>query len=78
MKDIQIHQNQEKIKILELRRDYRLKVISLIFNLDCYMETSKWVYWKDKWYYLGSYGAMLTDCITPDGYRVDKDGIWIK
>ena len=48
------------------------------FNLDCYMETSKWVYWKDKWYYLGSYGAMLTNCITPDGYRVDKNGVWIK
>lgn len=25
-----------------------------------------------------AYDAMLTNCITPDGYRVDKNGVWIK
>ena len=43
-----------------------------------YMYYSKWCLWKNKYYYLGADGAMLTDCITPDGYRVDKDGVWIK
>ena len=28
-------------------------------------------------YYVGSTGAMLADCITPDGYRVGQDGKWI-
>ena len=34
----------------------------------------------DKWignYYLGSDGAMLTDTVTPDGYRVGSDGRWV-
>ena len=44
----------------------------------CEMATRYWCLWKNKYYYLGSDGAMLTDCITPDGYRVDKDGVWIK
>ena len=43
-----------------------------------YMYYSKWCLWKNKYYYLGADGAMLTDCITPDGYKVDKDGVWIK
>ncbi|MDO5118866.1 MAG: hypothetical protein Q4D48_02175 [Coriobacteriales bacterium] len=33
----------------------------------------------DRWvgnYYLGSNGAMLTDTITPDGYRVKASGAW--
>ena len=44
----------------------------------CEMATNYWCLWKNKYYYLGSDGAMLTDCITPDGYRVDKNGVWIK
>lgn len=28
-------------------------------------------------YYVGSTGAMLSDTITPDGYRVGADGLWI-
>ena len=37
------------------------------------MKTNYWCLWKNKYYYLGSDGAMLTNCITPDGYSVDKD-----
>ena len=44
----------------------------------CEMATRYWCLWKNKYYYLGLDGAMLTDCITPDGYMVDKDGVWIK
>ena len=29
-----------------------------------------------RWYYLGTDGAMLTDTVTPDGYRVDGNGAW--
>jgi len=29
------------------------------------------------WYYFGIDGKMLYDIITPDGYRLDKDGRWI-
>ncbi|MDD6032926.1 MAG: DUF6273 domain-containing protein [Oscillospiraceae bacterium] len=41
------------------------------------MLTSKWLYWKGAWYYLGESGAMLTGTVTPDGYRVDENGVWI-
>ena len=30
------------------------------------------------WYYMGADGYMLTDTTTPDGYKVNKDGAWVK
>ena len=40
---------------------------------------NRWVYARDKkWYYLGKSGVMLTNTTTPDGYRVDKNGVWIR
>ena len=42
------------------------------FNDAGYMVTNQWV--GD--YYLGSTGSMLTNTITPDGYRVDYNGVW--
>lgn len=42
------------------------------------MVENKWVLCGGKWYYLGSDGAMLTDTVTPDGYYVGKDGVWVK
>ena len=48
------------------------------FDNNCYMKTNYWCLWKNKYYYLGSDGAMLTNCITPDGYKVGNDGAWIK
>lgn len=44
------------------------------FNQDGYMISNAWV----GNYYLGSDGAMLTNTITPDGYRVGADGTWIQ
>lgn len=32
----------------------------------------------DKWYYLGADGACLMSTTTPDGYRVDENGAWIR
>lgn len=30
------------------------------------------------WYYMGADGYMLTNTITPDGYAVNADGVWIQ
>lgn len=46
------------------------------FDEKGYMKTG-WVLYKELWYYLGADGDMLVDMITPDGYRVDKEGVWI-
>ncbi len=40
------------------------------------MVKDQWVEWKEKWYYLSSDGKMAFDTITPDGYRVDQEGVW--
>ena len=42
------------------------------------MVENKWILTNGVWYYLGSDGAMLTDTVTPDGYYVGKDGVWVK
>ena len=41
------------------------------------LQTNTWLLYKNQWYYLGSDGKMLTDSKTPDGYLVNKEGIWI-
>lgn len=33
---------------------------------------------EGNWYYLGPDGVMLTNTMTPDGYRVGADGVWIQ
>lgn len=40
------------------------------------METG-WVQVDSKWYYLNKSGALLTNTITPDGYKVNRDGVWV-
>lgn len=40
------------------------------FDNNCYMVSDKWILDNDKWYRLGSYGAMLT------GWFKDTDGLW--
>lgn len=35
-----------------------------------------WISLGDKWYYLDENGAMVSDGLTPDGYYVDKNGVW--
>ncbi|MBF0992764.1 MAG: prolyl oligopeptidase family serine peptidase [Granulicatella sp.] len=37
-----------------------------------------WVQVKSSWYYLNKSGALLTNTVTPDGYRVNRDGVWVK
>ena len=41
------------------------------------LQTNSWLLYKNQWYYLGSDGKMLTESRTPDGYLVNKEGIWI-
>ncbi len=41
------------------------------------METG-WVQVDGKWYYLDESGALLTNTTTPDGYKVNRDGVWVK
>lgn len=48
------------------------------FNGGGYMVKDKWVEWKGDWYYLLSDGKMAVDTITPDGYRVDENGVWVR
>ena len=37
-----------------------------------------WIKSHNLWYYLDSSGAMLHDAMTPDGYYVNSDGIWVE
>ena len=46
------------------------------FDQEGYMKKG-WVFWKEKWYYLGENGDMLVNTTTPDGYKVDKEGVYI-
>lgn len=43
-----------------------------------HMIFSEWVQDGGAWYYLGSSGALLTNTTTPDGRKVDENGIWIQ
>ena len=62
-----------------------LKINNLWYCFDAsgYMRTG-WIQAGDgKWYYCdpregGTQGAMLTNTTTPDGYRVDANGVWIQ
>lgn len=37
-----------------------------------------WIKLADKWYYLNADGKMAANAMTPDGYKVDEDGVWIQ
>ena len=41
------------------------------------MASSKWVKSGIAWYYLNAGGDMAVNIITPDGYKVDINGVWI-
>ncbi len=36
-----------------------------------------WLLWNEHWYYLKADGIMAADEMTPDGYRIGPDGIWV-
>jgi glucan-binding YG repeat protein len=37
-----------------------------------------WIKLADKWYYLNADGKMAANTVTPDGYHVDENGVWIQ
>lgn len=42
-----------------------------------------WHMIEGKWYYFeekegADQGMLLTDCVTPDGYRVNANGVWVR
>lgn len=41
-------------------------------------KASGWILDDGKYYYIGDKGYMLMNTTTPDGYKVDKDGVWIE
>lgn len=43
------------------------------FNEEGYMG-SGWIWWNGGWYYCAASGEMLSDAVTPDGFRLDKTG----
>ena len=41
--------------------------------------TNQWYQNTDgKWYYIGADGYMMINAITPDGFQVDNNGVWIQ
>ena len=43
-----------------------------------YMYRDAWIPYKRDYYYVGADGAMWYNATTPDGYRVDGNGKWIR
>lgn len=37
-----------------------------------------WRLINDKWYYFQANGKLLINSVTPDGYKVDVEGVWVK
>ncbi len=37
-----------------------------------------WVMINNKWYYYDDDGSMLKNTTTPDGYKVDSEGVWVE
>ena len=42
------------------------------------MAKSRWIQTNGYWYYVSADGALFVNGTTPDGYRVDANGVWIQ
>lgn len=42
------------------------------------MKKSAWLLWKGDYYYLTGSGRMAASTVTPDGYTVGADGVWVQ
>lgn len=47
------------------------------FSSDGSMKTG-WLQWNGLWYYMNPDGTMAVNIITPDGYNINGDGVWIQ
>lgn len=45
---------------------------------DCSMAESQWLWIDDECYCFNNSGEMYVNCTTPDNYKVDETGAWIK
>jgi len=45
---------------------------------NCAMAKNEWIEYNGKSYYLNEHGEMLVNTTTPDGYKVDSTGAWVK
>ncbi|MGE5627664.1 MAG: N-acetylmuramoyl-L-alanine amidase [Solirubrobacterales bacterium] len=43
---------------------------------DGIIKTSSWVSNNGNWYYVSTDGSLAVSTLTPDGYRVDSNGVW--
>ncbi len=48
------------------------------YNENGVMAKSCWIQTNGYWYYVGADGALYVSTTTPDGYKVDANGVWIK
>lgn len=42
------------------------------------MKLSKWIQTNNMWYYVDQAGALFVNGTTPDGYKVDQNGVWVQ
>ena len=42
------------------------------------LKVNTWFEKNGKWYYASESGAILRNTVTPDGYKVNEKGEWIK
>ncbi len=47
------------------------------FNANGDMQTG-WLLYNNKWYYFNANGDMAVNTVTPDGYQIGEDGVWIE
>lgn len=57
---------------------YQIGGIWYFFRPSGGLAKSRWIETGGKWYYVDGNGSLFTNRTTPDGYRVDADGVWIQ
>ena len=57
---------------------YQIGGIWYFFRPSGGLAKSRWIETGGKWYYVDGNGSLFTNGTTPDGYRVDADGVWIQ
>ena len=57
---------------------YQIGGIWYFFRPSGGLAKSRWIETGGKWYYVDGNGSLFTNGTTPDGYRVDANGVWIQ
>lgn len=57
---------------------YQIDGIWRFFRSSGGLAKTRWIETNGKWYYVDENGALLTNGITPDGYKVDENGVWVE